>query len=304
MIVRPRLHWLRMLFVWRGSILKQVLPQLVVVLLYAIGVTALLRHEGWHTGLNTVPFSLLGLAIAIFLGFRNNASYERFWEARKLWGALVIESRTAARQLCTVPDTTPGERARLVRLVIGFAHALRLQLRGTSTPGALAPYVLEEGLRARVEGARCKPALILLGLSEELAGLRRRGKLEPILAASFEPVLAAMSGILGGCERIANTPIPFTYSVIIHRVIYLYAFLLPFGLVEAVGWWTPVMVAFNAYMFFTLEALAHEIEEPFGTMPNDLALDSLCHAIESSLLEMLGEAGPADGPKPVDYVIT
>jgi putative membrane protein len=303
MIVRPRLHWLRMLVVWRGSILKQVLPQLIVVLVVSVVVTAAVQHFGWRPGLSLLPFSLLGISVAIFLGFRNNASYERFWEARKLWGALVIESRNLARQICTLTQATAEERRRLVYLIIGFAHALRHQLRGTDAAPSLSRVLGAGADLERLRRARFKPAMLLLVLGEGLQDLRLRGGVEPILASTMEPVLNGLSGVLAGCERIASTPIPFTYSVIIHRVIYLFIFLLPFGLVETVGWWTPLVVAFNAYMFFTLEALSHEIEEPFGTMPNDLALEAMCTTVEASLRESLGEAELPSEPEPVDCAL-
>lgn len=298
------MHWLRMLFVWRGSILKQVLPQLCVVIAIALVVTAGMAFSGWHSGLNMLPFSLLGIAVAIFLGFRNNASYERFWEARKLWGALVIESRNLARQVCTLTNCDPAERRRLVYLIIAFVHALRHQLRRTDPQADLQPLIADASALARLRTARFKPAVILVILGEELAMARRAGRIEPILASAMEPTLGALSGILAGCERIANTPIPFTYSVIIHRVTYLYVLLLPFGLVETVGWWTPVIVGFNAYMFFTLEALSHEIEEPFGTMPNDLALDAMSGMIEASLRETLGEPPLPVMREPVEHLLT
>jgi putative membrane protein len=109
---------------------------------------------------------------------------------------------------------------------------------------------------------------------------------------------------LGGCERIASTPIPFTYAVITHRTIYLYCVLLPFGLVDAIGPMTPVIVAFIAYTFFALEALAAEIEEPFGTEANDLPLDAMSRMIEATLREMMGEMLPDPEPVPKDFNLT
>jgi putative membrane protein len=109
---------------------------------------------------------------------------------------------------------------------------------------------------------------------------------------------------LGGCERIASTPIPFAYSVIIHRTIYLYSFLLPFGLIDTVRLMTPVMVAFISYTFFALEALAEEIQEPFGLEPNDLPLDAMSVMIEVTLREMIGETDLPEIPVAVDHVLT
>jgi ion channel-forming bestrophin family protein len=298
MIVRPRLHWLRMLFVWRGSVLRRILPQLVFTGALASAVVGSHGYVGgWKATLTATPFTLFGVALAIFLSFRNSASYERFWEARKLWGALLNDARTLARQVMSLTEATPEERRRLVRLLIAFVHALRLQLRGSAETAELRAW-LEPAAWARVDAARFKPAVLLAMFGEELAAVRRAGRVEPILAAAFEPALGGLSHVLGGCERIANTPIPFTYSVIIHRVVYLYCFLLPFGLVDTVGVLTPLVVMFVAYTFFALETLSDEIEEPFGTMPNDLALDAMSRAIECTLRETLGETDLPPAPEP------
>ena len=304
MIVRKRPSWFRMLLVWRGSILPRIMPQLLLTMLVATAITGLSLRNHWQPGLSILPFSLLGVALAVFLGFRNNASYERFWEARKLWGSLIIETRTLARQALTLPSAAPAERRELVLTLIAFTHALRHQLRGTDATSDIRRLVADPAAHARALSARFKPAVLLLQFNERLHAARARGEIDPILAAAFEPGLAALSGVLGGCERIANTPLPFTYSVIIHRIIYLFAFLLPFGLVETAGLWTPIIVGFVAYMFFALEALSDEIEEPFGTAPNDLALDAMSHTTEASLRELLGEPAPQPAPQPVDYVLT
>ena len=221
-----------------------------------------------------------------------------------MWGVLLIEARTLTRQICTLTTGDEKERRRLGYLVIAFVHALRHQLRDTDPSKSLTPLIEDEVWRRRVLAARFKPVIVLVAIGEGLSDLRRAGRLEPILANAMEPTLSALSNVLGACERIANTPIPFTYSVIIHRVIYLFVLLLPFGLVEAVGAWTPVVVGFTAYMFLTLEALSDEIEEPFGLMPNDLPLDGMAAGIEASVRETLGEA-PLPAPlKPVDYMLT
>ena len=122
----------------------------------------------------------------------------------------------------------------------------------------------------------------------------------PPLEAQFTHIGDAV----GGCERLAATPIPFTYGVIIHRTIYLYCLLLPFGLVDSIGSMTPVIVVFVAYTCLALEALGSELEEPFGSQANDLPLDALCWTIETSLLERDGRARLAARAQPRDYVLT
>lgn len=280
-----------MLFVWRGSVLLAILPQLLWTTAFAVLVTVLHgRVFQWKVPLNFVPFSLIGLTLAIFLGFRNGTSYSRYWEARTLWGALLNETRSLVRQVLTLADAPAQANVPTLRL-IAFVHALRHQLRGTDPAADLARLLPPEDC-ARLQAVRFKPAVLLLMVGEWMRGQRQAGRLDPMLAQSMEVPLGRLTEALGGCERIASTPIPFTYSVIIHRTIYLYCVLLPFGLVDAIGPMTPVVVAFIAYTFFALEALGAEIEEPFGTEPNDLALDAMSQMIESTLREMMGEPQP------------
>jgi ion channel-forming bestrophin family protein len=118
----------------------------------------------------------------------------------------------------------------------------------------------------------------------------KEGKIDSITQTSFDHNLNGLSNIVGGCERIAGTPIPFTYKVLLHRTVYLYCFLLPFGLVDSIGWMTPVMVVFIAYTFMALDAIVNEIEGPFGVAANDLGLNAMSSMIETRLREMAGES--------------
>ena len=136
---------------------------------------------------------------------------------------------------------------------------------------------------------RFKPAIIILELGKWLQKSKQEDKIDTIIQAAIDNNLNRLSEILGGCERIANTPIPYTYSVLLHRTIYIYCFLLPFGLIDSIGWMTPFIVTFIGYTFIALDAIVTQIEEPFGLEKNDLALNSMCQTIESSLLEMLGK---------------
>ena len=299
MIVRPRPHWAHLLFVRRGSIVRHIVSQqLFIFLVSCVVVVAHGYLLHWKVTLTSSPFSLMGVALAIFLGFRINASYDRYWEARKLWGAVLVEARNLARQALTLPtDKMPLQTVRpFVLGIVGFATAMRNQLRGQANLTGMDG-LLPETLQERVNQARFAPVLILLWLGEWLQDLRRMGQLDVVLAQHMERSLDGLSAALGGCERIASTPLPFTYTVILHRSAYLYCTLLPFGLVDAIGFMTPLVVCFISYTFFALEALSDEIEEPFGMMANDLALDSMRAGIEASLREMLGET-PLPAPKP------
>ncbi|HJV24949.1 MAG TPA: bestrophin family ion channel [Aromatoleum sp.] len=303
MIVRPRPHWIRLLFVRRGSLVVRILQQQLFILLLSCAVVAFhgqLFH--WKVTLTSAPFSLLGVALAIFLGFRINVSYERYWEARRLWGAVLVEARNLARQALTLPGTRETARPFIFGLS-GFATSMRNQLRGQAHDHALAG-LLPDGLIERLRGARFAPALVLLWLGEQVHRWRQAGLIDGMAGQQIEESLNELSGALGGCERIAGTPLPFTYSVILHRSAYLYCMLLPFGLVDTIGMMTPLIVAFISYTFFALEALSDEIEDPFGTMPNDLALDAMVSCIDASLREMLGETPPPAPQPDKNFVLT
>ncbi len=302
MIVRPRPHWVHLLFVRRGSMVRHILTQqLFTVGLACVVVWAHGTLFQWKVTLTASPFSLMGVTLAIFLGFRINASYDRFWEARKLWGAVLVESRNLARQALSL--TAAGTEVRpFVLGLIGFATAMRNQLREQASDTGLAGLLPAEFL-TRLAGQRYVPSGIALWLGQQLRSYRERGALEPVLAAKMEASLDQLTAALGGCERIANTPLPFTYSVILHRSAYLYCMLLPFGLVDSIGLMTPLVVSFVSYTFFALEALSDEIEEPFGTMPNDLALNAIVAAIQASLLELLGETAPPRLLPDKEYVL-
>ncbi len=303
MIVRPYPNWLRMMLVIRGSVILDIAPQLIVTIGFAASITVLrssLLVDRVH--LTFVPFSLIGLTLAIFLGFRNNTSYARYWEARMLWGTVLNDTRALARQALTLVDDA-SDAPSFVNRLIAFTHALRHQLRGTDAANDLARLLPEQDC-ARLTNVRYKPAMLLVMAGEWLREQRRRGVLSDPLAQAMEAPMCRLGDALGGCERIAGTPIPFTYAVIIHRTVYLYCLLLPFGLVDSIGGMTPLVVGFVAYTFFALEALSAEIEEPFGIQPNDLPLDALCQGIEATLLETLGRSDLPPAPEPVDYVLT
>jgi ion channel-forming bestrophin family protein len=291
MIIRPQLHWFRMLLAWRGSVLPELLPRLGLIFLISLIALAVHIHViRINVNVSTTPFSLIGIALAIFLGFRNSASYDRYWEARKLWGSLLNETRSLTRQVLTLPtaqiDRT--ETDRFVRALGAFAHALRHQLRCTDPSRDLASR-LDKPLFERVMVSRYRPATIMLWLGEWVQQQAREGRLDQWNVQAIDRNLNGLSDVIGGCERIVSTPLPFAYSVMIHRTVYFFCAALPFGLVDTVGGWTPLFSVFVAYTFMALDAIASQIEEPFGTDDNDLALDALSAFIEDASRDLLGQ---------------
>lgn len=304
MIVRPQQHWLRLIFVWHGSVLSKIFSRLLLNFLLSIAVIIMLP---WYTMLGIkftlAPFSILGVAIAIFLGFRNNACYSRYVESRHLWGQLMIASRSLLREVkTTLPDDV--ELGQFVRLQIAFAHCLRMTLRRKPQAAPLAKYLSEKDLQT-VFASQSPANRILLLMGEWLAVRRRNGQLSDILFHSLNNRLNDMSAVLAGCERIANTPVPFAYTLILHRTVYLFCIMLPFALVVDLHYMTPFISVLISYTFISLDTLAEELEDPFGTENNDLPLDAICNAIEIDLLQMNDETNvPAKHMPDKHYQLT
>ncbi|WP_223598718.1 bestrophin family protein [Chryseobacterium sp. GVT01B] len=291
MIIRKKEHWFRMLFVWHGSVLPALLPRLGLLLMLSLLVTYF--HGtilSFKVPLNPAPLTLFGFVLALFLGFRNNASYDRFWEGRKLWGALLNTARALTRQALTLKNLDHNQVSvhHFVQLLSAFVFALKHQLRGTDAYEDLQVRLNEDELKI-VAVSKYKPAVIMRLLAEWVQKAKEEGGLDSIQQARFDENFDKLSDILGGCERIISTPIPYSYRVLLHRTVYIYCFLLPFGLVDSLGWFTPLIVVFVAYTFVAFEAIADEIEEPFGTDANDLALNSMCIMIDETIHEMAGE---------------
>lgn len=282
MIDRDRPSALRLFFVWRGSIVAHILPQILGFALYAAAIVAAVRALGLDlSAVGVGPFALVGITLSIYLSFRNSAAYDRWWEARRLWGQLVAESRTLPRAAeALLPD--PEMRRRFLLCYLGFCHLLRGKLRDLD--------VREQA--AALSGTATSSTDVLRLMGHNLAEARRSGDLDPIGHRILEERLTALTAIETGCERIAGTPLPFAYTLLLHRTAYLVCLLLPFGLVATAGWATPLFTALIAYTFFGLDRLSEELEDPFGTEANDLALDNLCRTCEISVFEALGEPAP------------
>ena len=279
-----------MLFVWHGSVLPRLLPRLI--LLFILSLAVVYFHGiifSFKIPLNPTPLTLFGFVLALFLGFRNSASYDRFWEGRKLWGALLNHTRSLARQALTLTNLSTDDSFKIefIFLLRSFAYSLKHQLRNTDSKNDLEKLLNKEQFKI-VSEAKYKPIILTKLMGQWIQKARQENIIDSIQQARFDENLNALTDIVGGCERITSTPIPYTYRILLHRTIYIYCFLLPFGLVDSLQWLTPFLVVFIAYTFVAFEAIADEIEEPFGTEPNDLALNNMSQMIEATISELAG----------------
>lgn len=312
MILYERTRWLSTVFRLHGSVFPRVWPRILVTTTIAAAFTTLQRYERFHLSLTVTPFLITGLPLGIILGFRNSSSYERFWEGRKLWGALVNQCRSFVRQLETfvaVPKgTEPGSaehaaaerevgafRRRVAYRVVAFALAMRMHLRRERAFAELST-LLPEGEAEALANEPSAPAALLHGLGLELRAAMDAKILRSRHAPVLESTLSALTDVVGGCERIKNTPTPISYIIFIHRAVAVYALLLPFGLVDTVHGLTPVVVFFISYAFFSLDAIGDELDDPFKVSDNTLPIATIARNVEIYVRKRLGET---DLPAPL-----
>lgn len=187
----------------------------------------------------------------------------------------------------TLPDIPDDVRMEMLALNITFAHCLRHRLRGENPREDICRTAPAQW-KARLLASDYPALTCCQILGERNAALLKEGVIDTICWHALEETFAKMSEIQAACERISNTPIPFAYFVLMHRTVYGYCFLLPFGLVNAIGWVTPFMATFVGYTFMCLNEIVDEIGEPFGKNENDLPLTQICQTIETQLCTLSG----------------
>jgi putative membrane protein len=241
-----------------------------------------------------VPFQIAGVALAIFLGFRNNSAYDRWWEGRKLWGGIVNASRSITRQVTTLLHAPEAEREALAALQkrvvyrhIAWLTALRQALRGEPV-GDLSTF-LDEADRAALASQKNPAAWLLHRTGQDLAEAARRGWLTEFRLEMLDRSLTELTALQGGCERIKSTPIPTAYRVFTHRFTRAYITFLPLGLIEHMELGALPVVLALSLAFLVLETLGRLLEDPFTLTPNGLALNAITRTIEVNIRQQLGE---------------
>jgi len=291
MIVRDQPSALRLFFVVQGSVLPSILGKVLAVSALSILVLIVDRYVVTLLHVSFSAMSVFGIALSLFLGFRNNAAYERWWEARKLWGSIIADVRNLGR-VATIFVGSPLERERLLNLGVVFAHLHRGWLRGSAVTDEIAGW-LEADVAQRLSATQNPADAALRDVAEHVGALHRQGAISDFGQIAFSKVLASLGSAQASCERIATTPLPFVYSLLVRRTTYIYCLLLPFALIETTGWLTPLFAAIVAYVFFGLQTVTNELERPFLPAQNGLPLDAMCRAIEISVAEATGREPPA-----------
>lgn len=291
MIVRPKPGLRDIAFAVSGSILPRILGRLSLIgVICMLAILLAQVHPGMFAQISAIPFTLIGIALSVFMSFRNNACYDRWWEGRKLWGSLLIACRSFARRASILEE---ADRQSLLKGLCGFAAGLNARLRGGDEKSAIGELCGDGPWTTAVNPTDA----VLHSIGKQCLILMQQGRIAPMHHSLLEEQLHLLAQVQAGCERIALTPVPFSYSLLLHRTASIFCVALPFSLAGSLGWWTLLPVLLVSYTFFGLDALSDQLEDPFGLEPNDLPLDAMTRTVQREMLALLGEA---DLPPPVE----
>jgi len=277
-------RWFDHFFDIRGSLVREIGVRVTLCVVWAC-VVVTFHYTVRPVGISSLLHSLVGVALGLLLVFRTNASYDRYWEGRRLWGGIVNESRNLIR-LASIhlrDDTHLLEK--LTRWTAIFPWAVMSGLRGETTLGPVEADLNDHEI-ASIRRAQHLPLCVAQHMTACLAEARRKGMLTDILYACIDQNIQLLIDYLGGCERIRNTPLPFAYVVHLRRALVIYCFTLPFALVETFGWYAILDVLLVTYTFFGIEEIGVEIEGPFGDDANDLPMQDLCETIHKNVFAL------------------
>lgn len=278
----------------------------VALLVWDVLVTVLYLNDVTHFEAIDIQFTLFGTVIALFVGFMVNAAYGRWWEARTLWGQVVNSSRSLARQAVVllderVPGAQPGLGAQVVRNQVAYVHVLRTALRGQPLPAEAAAFLGADRL-AHVERATNRPTAVLLDSDRLLSEAYRRGMVGELSRLELEAALVALTDAQGGLERIKNTPLPVQYRFLPRFFSRVFCVILPFAVVEDLGWVTPIGSGLVGLMFLLAVQIGDQLADPFADGVYDVPMTAITRTIQIDLTQMLGDEPPSQ-VEPVAQVL-
>lgn len=295
-MLQKRSHWFHTAFQIKGSVIPSILGRTLVCGMFGVFVS-LLFHLKLAVAMPVLASLIPNIVLGLLLVFRTNTAYERFWEGRKLWGAIVNTSRNLARNIwIVVPakdlDDRDGKVAAL-RLLVAFAVATKLHLRQEPVNDELAGLMAIDKFQ-KLKRMNNPPLEVAFWLGDYLQHQYSRGLFDSHQLTAMQNLLNGLVDCLGGCERILKTPMPLAYSIHLKQLLLLYCLSLPFQIVANSGWWTGAIVALISFTLFGIEEIGIEIENPFGHDPNDLPLDAICDTMLRNIGDLISLAPCTD----------
>ena len=262
-------------------------PPLMILLAYDILITYLYMVQGLTVlGRNDLPLSLVGTAVALAMTLRNNAAYARWWEGRTLWGQIVNDSRSFVRGLIAMTRDVPLQII-LTQHQVAYTRALRLHLLRISPWDDIARLLPSETVQ-RVSGAINVPLALQADMADRLGKAHEEGLIDVISLAALNVSLSSLTSAQGGLERIKNTPLPRQYSQFPRISVRVFCLVLPLGLVQDLGYFTPLGSALVGFMFLALDQVGIDLEDPFEGKIHDVPMQAITQAIELDLHQMIG----------------
>lgn len=283
--------WLTFLFKFHKSdTLRQLFPLIILIGIYS-GLVCFIEIE--YFGINdksyikniTIVHGILSFVISMLLVFRTNTAYDRWWEGRKLLGSLVNNSRNLAIKLSAILDNADVEnRAYFKKVISAYAHALKNHLRQESTRVELFDDAV---LNKKINTEKHVPNQIALMLIKQVNRLHVQNLITKEQYLNLNLELLSFTDVCGACERIKNTPIPYSYSAFIKKFIFIFVLTLPLGYAFTLSYYIVPAVCFIFYVLASLELIAEEIEDPFGKDTNDLPMDKIATNIHKNVYDIL-----------------
>lgn len=291
MIEYDRRSWTSHLFDIRGSLVREIAIRMALIGLWTLAIEAVFfvceRYGIPSPKVNTSMHTLVGVALGLLLVFRTNASYDRWWEGRKLWGGIVNETRNLTRLALVHLNVDRQTVERIVHRTIALPYASMHQLRDTKSLGEAAKYFDAETQR-RIESSQHPGLTLATEITQLITKSYHQGLIGEKAMFMLDQNVQLLIDYIGGCERIHKTPLPYAYVVHLRRALIVYLGTLPFALGD-LGWWELPGVLAISFTFLGIEEIGVEIEDPFEGEPNDLPLESICQTIENNLTAMLAE---------------
>ena len=288
MVIYNPKDWFKLIFKLHKSDTIRILGTSMIFVALYTGLVAYIEIEIFNIKGKgtTILHSMLGFVISLLLVFRTNTAYDRWWEGRKQWGALVNNSRNLAFKIKAFLHDDENELHHFKVLIANYAFALKEHLRNNNHVNNLESF--DDFEVENINQINHLPNYLAQKLYIKLNKLYKYNNITGDQFIILNNEAKSLTDITGACERIKNTPIPYSYSLFIKKFIFIYVVSLPFGIVGTIGYYAVLLVVFTFYVLVSLELIAEEIEDPFGKDANDLPTDELAIKIKLNMHEILG----------------
>lgn len=269
----------------KSDTFRVLLPVIISVGVYAALIVALEVHFFHVESKNpTAMHSILGFVLSMLLVFRTNTAYDRWWEGRRIWGAMVNNSRNLALKLSVLVKDAK-DREDIKHLISNYVFSTKNHLRDVYNQEEFT--ATESISLATFAGASHRPNIIAKSLYTKVYALHDQKLLSGDHLIILNKEIRSFTDNCGACERIKNTPIPYSYNIFLKKMIFLYIITLPLFFGAEFKYTTVPITMIVLYVFASIELIAEEIEDPFGFDDNDLPLDDICKRIKTNLTEIL-----------------